>query len=269
MKRKSLIVIGLLATVATAQSPVTFKRDLKTASSDIYSLVTESKNSIEFGGSSQAINSNISMTMEFNTAASESETADVTIVTRDFKFESDSPMGQAPEMPKEMKSTGKIDVRNRITDVKAQNAPEGMAAMMINSTGGSSWMAMFVEFPDKAVNVADKWDMKIPPLPMMSDKETTVSATFKGEKDGAYWVSVEGSIPMNFDSSKMPGGGADAMGSMTMTGTMTMNNDVMIEKISGRTISVTSTMKFKANMDVQGMTIPMTGDVKSTMTRKK
>lgn len=267
MKRKSLIVVGLLATVAMAQSPVSFKRDLKTASNEVYEIVTDSKNSIEFGGTSQDINTKMTMTMDFQTAASEADKADVTIISRDFKMESDSPMGQAPEMPKEIKSTGKIDARNRISDLKVQNPPEGMAAMMMSTSGSSSWMAMFVEFPDKDVSVGDKWDVKIPPLPMMSDKETTVTATFKGEKDGAYWIQVEGNLPMNMDSSKMPGG--DQMGGMTMSGTMSMSNDVMVDKAGGRTISVTSNMKIKANMEVQGMTIPISGTTKSTMTRKK
>ena len=176
-------------------------------------------------------------------------------------------------MPKEMKMSGKIDERNRFTDLKIEGA-NAMMQMMGGSTTNSLGSS-FIEFPEKEVKIGDEWDIVMPANKMAGIQESKMKAKLIGEKDGNWEVKMAGPMSMKMDIGAMmkEQGGSDPTGGMmdgaVMTGKIDMDATAIVEKGTGRTKDITMKMKTKMNMDMAGMSIGITGEGATTMKLQK
>lgn len=199
--------------------------------------------------------------------------ADFGLKITDIKMDMEGPMADAADMtdqiPKEMKLEAKIDDRNRITDYKVDKAN---MSMMMMSGANSAMSNFFIEFPEKEVAIGDTWDVKMPKNPMMGNEEAILKAKLVGEKDvdgkKMYVLTLEGKINTKIDMGEMMKGEADPTGmlagmDMVVSGSMDMNSEALVDQASGKTISMTTKMKTKQQMEMKamGMTLDMSGDI--------
>ena len=280
MKRIRMPMIGavsLISLVAAAslQQGVILRRDLKAEQTDVYKVETKMKQSVEspMGAQDMDMTQSMTYTMKTGTAGADGK-APITLTVTDMKFDmGGAGGGMMPEMPKEMKMSGKIDERNRFTDLKVEGA-NAMMQMMGGSTTNSLGSS-FIEFPEKEVKIGDEWDIVMPANKMAGIQESKMKAKLIGEKDGNWEVKMAGPMSMKMDIGAMmkEQGGSDPTGGMmdgaVMTGKIDMDATAIVEKGTGRTKDITMKMKTKMNMDMAGMSIGITGDGATTMKLQK
>jgi len=179
------------------------------------------------------------------------------------------------ELPKEMKATGKIDARNRITDLKTPNM--GVRSMMMGA--GNPFGGMFVEFPEVPVKTGETWKVEMP-NPMSKEKKSELTATLVGEKEfdgaGAHIVSLKGTMNIDGDLGEMMKGTPEAEMTggmkMLMVGKVDITGEALVEKSTGRTLSMSMLLKSaqKVDMPDMGMKMNLVGSttVKMSLAKK-
>jgi hypothetical protein len=282
MNRRSLILAGIAIAsfAAAATQGVLLRRELKEGTTEVYTLKTEMKQTVDVGGMQQdlGINSSAKLTLKTGKIDPADGTAEVETIVSDMKTEADGAaamMANDTEMPKEVKATGKLDARNRLM-MKATKAT-GMMEMMMGASSPASSLS-FVEFPDKEINVGDTWTVTVSKSPAYGNKEQTLIAKLMGDRDrvgGKVWViSVSGTLNLDMDMTEMmkdmpnnPMAGQKT----TLKGTVELKGIALVDKTTGKTLEYTtdSISKNTVNLVDAGMTVESNGTVKTTLTLQK
>ncbi|RYG25925.1 hypothetical protein EON82_05340 [bacterium] len=281
MKRFSLALVALSAVaVATPQVSSLLRRTLKADSVDTYTIVDRTTQTVKSPMGDFPITVASTRTMVLTTKAVDTAagTAAVEATTTFDKLEGDGPAAEMMKTkPAPLTQKGKIDARGRITFERVAQ-PGGIGTLL---SGSESTLAAgsFVELPEKAVKVGDTWDIVIPKSPMVFDADQKLTAKLTGEKevDGVpVWVvSVRGVVKTAMDSSKIPGSKPiqSPLGPTTIrvTGQDDITGEGLVEKSTGRTISMVSKAQSKKAIEIveSGITLDTTGQIESTITLKK
>lgn len=256
---------------------ITLRRDLKTIGTDNYKMDMKVSQTIQLGSMGMGdmpIDITMAMKMAFrlNDQDPETKKSPVDITLSDIKMDMQGLPGGGgagggmPEMPKEIKSKAKIDERNRFTDI--QNLPipgQGgqMSQMMMMMSGSSNPVSGFlIEFPEKAIKVGDTWDVTMPKNPMMGSTDVVLKATLKGEKEfmgeKAYEIVLSGSFPLKVDMAEVMKNNPEMQGmmggmNMLLSGKIEMRSVFLIQKESGKTLSMESLVKSTQRLDLPDM----------------
>jgi hypothetical protein len=186
--------------------------------------------------------------------------APVDVTTKVEKFDVDGPMAEALNGQKDKllittTQSGKLDSRNRYTaDPNKKLDPR---AIMFGSAS-ASLVGPYIEFPEKAVNPGDTWDVTVPKGPTTSKEDQKYTATFVGEKDvdgkSVYVVSLAGKIKTTIDmgeimkANPVPELEAAGVTDMVITGTVDISGEANVDKVSGQTLSLN--LKLKSNQEI-------------------
>ena len=260
-----------LATFAIAQDTITLKRELKTGAKDVYKVVAETKTLIDVPSmGEQEMTMKSSMNYALTTGEVDGTSAKVALSISDIENKVEGPMADMmqgmPEMPKEFKFNGKLDSQNRLSDMKLDGKMD-MATMMMAST--TSTMNMFVEYPSGAVKIGDSWDVVIPKNPMLGNEDTKFKATLVGEKDGKWVLKMNGELKIKLDMGELMKGqdptGTGMEMQMVMTGTMKVDTDAIVDKVTGKTTEMTTALDSISVIDIVNMGIKTDQKAKGTI----
>jgi hypothetical protein len=180
----------------------------------------------------------------------------------------DSPLteGWTNKKPDPMVQQGTIDRLGHL-DLKAPDKPDKDMAI-IAGISGSLQASTFVELPQHPVKVGDSWDITVPKGDYTGDTDQKISAKLTGDKkvDGkdAWTVELSGSINLQFDSAKFASAGSSSNGILdkhhiTGTGVSVMKGSALVEKSTGKTLSLDANNELKASLQ-------MDADVKAQTT---
>lgn len=285
MNRKALILSGLaifsLAAAATQQG-ITLRRELKENGTEVYLMETDMKQTVSvptLGDQDMGLTSTAKMTLKTGKIDPATGEAQIDSTVSDIKTQGEGMMQamvdqQSGSVPKEVKSSGKIDARNRMKMVSQKTA--GAAQMFMSASNAAASM-VFVEFPEKPVNVGDTWTVSLPKSPVFGNKPADLTAKFVGEKDyqgaKAWAISVAGTVSLDADISEMMKGQANNPfegQKVMLKGTIDITGEALIDKGSGRTLIYTTTSKSKTTTDLPGMgSLDATGSTKTKMVYQK
>jgi hypothetical protein len=271
IKPSRAIVFGALSLAALAaatQQGALLRRELKADAKDVYKIETTLKQNMTTPGGDQdlEIKSALTYTLITKKVDTEKGIADVEAETTTDKVDlSGSLASMVPGVGEKVppfKVEGKLDARGRLTTKLPKMDPQ--TAMFAASTQTLT-AVLFVELPEKQVSVGDSWTIAIPKNVFFGDLENKLTAKLTGEKevDGVkVWiVAVTGQLKTDTSIGKvMEAVGAEAPGGMdgTIKGTADITAEGLVDKATGKTISLTSNMKSKNSLDL-GMAIDMTG----------
>lgn len=269
----SWMLVAATCLATAGQDAHVLRRELKEGATDVYQVDSKVDQTVQLsqlgmGDQKMVITSGMKMALSTGKVDPDKHTADLKMVSSDFKFDMEGLAGMAgaptPEMPKEVTVTGTIDHQNRISGMKAVGPGAGLMGASTSASSGT----MFVSFPEHAVKVGDTWDVVIPKNPAMGNAETVLKATLKGEAmdgDVPVWlISMQGTLILDMDMAEMmkddpQAQGALAMGNMKVSGKIDLQADAQTEKGSGRTRKMVVRMKGKQKMDMadMGLTLEM------------
>ena len=283
--KKLLVVTSLVAAsiAMAATDGITLRKTLKTGT-ESYHVQSKSKQTITVpGGGDQELEttSTTSYSVKIGALVADGGSAPVDIVSKVEKFDIGGPMADMMGANKDqfMKSTtssGTLDTKNRFTpDPKAKLDPMAV----LNGSTSNSLLGLFLEFPDKAVNVGDTWDVVIKKSPVTGKQDQKLTAKLEAEKqvDGkdVYVVSISGTIKTDIDFAELvkASGQADLgpIGQMEMQikGSIDFKGEANVDKTTGQTILMKIKLDTKQEMQVQGQSIPSTGTSTVTLTVDK
>lgn len=263
------------ATIVLAQDAITLRKELKAGGKDTYKIESNVRSITDIpqmGEQEMIVKSTMLYTL--TTAAPADGKADLGAQMSDIKLEMEGPLAQmmqgGPEVPKELKFKGKIDDRNRITDLKVDGKADMITMMM---AGSNNFMNFFIEFPEKAVKVGDTWPVVIPKNPMIGNEESTLTARLTGERDGKWVLKMSGDLKINGDLSDFMKGqdptGTGMEMKLKMTGGIKMSSEALVDKITGQTLEMTTEMDSDTVTDIENLGIKTSqkskGKVKMTL----
>lgn len=261
LRALSLILAGC-AVVALAQDGVKLRRAFTAGSEDTYAFTFDLNMNMETPAGDQPIKIKGSNTYVVKYKEVKDSACTVDLVTKDIKIEADGPMGSPDDstMPKEMTISGKLDDRNRLSDIKSAAAMPPMMQMMLSSLS-SSTTGYFIEFPEGPIKVGDSWDLV---APKMAEKlpDVKLKAKLNADKDKAWEVLVTGKAPFKMNSADLAKTGADTGGmEVNVDGTMDTTYTVLVDKATGKTISVDGKVLSDLKLEIasMSMTIPSKG----------
>lgn len=264
-----------------AQDAVSFRRELKEGSQDVYKLTSN----ISFvpgdgapmpggAGSEPVVTTDMEMMITFLYGKPVDGKAPLDITVKKGKIEIGGMFGSMMQgmmnsFPEQLKATASINDRNVISDFKILTQGQGMAMQM---TGLSEILRGMngVEFPANAVVPGTTWTVDVPKAPSNNNQGAKLTARLVGEKElggvPTWQVEVTGKVPLGFDSSMMPpDADASMMGEMSMTGDTTFTSVVLVEKTGGRVASVETSGTITMNVDAGGNVFPLKGQTKSAI----
>lgn len=274
MNKKAFIFAGIViaSIAAAAQQGVTLRRELKEDTSDVYKVQFDMKSTGNAAGTDFDLSINSSLKLTVKAGKKEATGAlNVDAIATDVQAKVDGSAAVYVEpmidsLPKEIKASGTLTDHNKLT---MKDAKSSMAAMM--SHVSPAQLFNFIEFPDKAVNVGDTWNILIEKNPFYGKKTQTLTAKLEGEKDldGAkVWVvSVTGKLNIDADLAALAGDEAPA-GAGTMKGTSDMTGEALVDKATGKTLLYTVTTKDDTTMEGQ-VTVETKATTKTVSTLQK
>ncbi len=263
---QSLLWLGTAGLIVTSFSPsgILLRRKLQEGQKDVYRVEMRAQQNATFEGGVAAgvpydlsidAGTSVKVSVIMGKLSDDKKVADLEMEFADFQGTLEV-MGQVQELPAEVmnmnqKITGRLDERNRLSVTGLPGLPPQLAGF-VSSFGMNSNLSsfLFVEFPEKEINIGDTWDVKIPATPFTGNKEVILKARLVGEREEAnkpvYEISIEGIIPVNLDlkqfASAFPMFQAQGMDlKMLMTGTIKMEVNALVEKESGRTLFLKNT----------------------------
>jgi hypothetical protein len=286
MNKKSYVfgiasILAIAAIGIASQDEIKLRRELKEGVADKYKLSIRSSQTMQLEG---GMAGGMEMPMDFGFGAvmatkvgakDEGGKADFELTFSEFEIDMGMMAGMmgdpAANMPKEQKVNAKLDELNRMSGfrIPSMGGPAGMLGGMMSSMG-----PLFVEFPEKAVTMGEKWTSTMPASPMTGNKEVKLESFIAGNNkvdDVECWIIVtKGKIPLAGNLSEMmratgqgnQGGMAGMMpDNMTMKGSVDVNTETFVEKSTGRTLKVEGTMKTATTIEIpdQGMTVVTSG----------
>ncbi len=260
-----------LMALAFAQDGILLRRELKNDATDQYTMSLSTKQVISSPAGDQDVTVDGTMKMAFKTTnvSEKHDSADLTITVSDMDLKlggmAQMAEGMMGTLPKSYTVKGKVDNRNQVTNVKL----DGLSMQQQMMAAGVQSMANLsgVAFPENPVKVGDTWDVPVPKNEAMGTEASVLKATLVGEKkqDGidTWEISLVGKLPVNMDLSKLTGGNDPTGGSIPdmkvlMKGTNTIKATLLVEKSSGRTISMDGNLDSDQNIDLPDMGMTMT-----------
>lgn len=270
-RRIAIIGIGALAVLASAsQDGVLLRRQLTAGSTEVYNVTMKSANTTPMGDMSI----DATMKMTYKMGEVKDGKADLDIITSDMTLKyggmAEMAAGMMGDVPKTVTMKGKIDERNRITDMKTVGMTMQMA-MMMNSQ--SSSMNQSVSFPENAVKIGDTWDVVVPANAMMGTAETKFTAKYDSNTmvDGkpAMVIKMTGTMPMKLDMAELAKKNPEMAGGqippgIVIEGKIDMKLDSVVDRASGKTL--TADILVKNINKVSGEGLPMEIDINGTTT---
>lgn len=261
MKPTRLLALLAISSVAFAAVPqdIQLKRELKEGATDSYLVTSKTKQVMDIpqmGEQEMSINTTVKVAYKFGKVADGK--ADLQVVMTDVKVTAEGMMAEmmdqvAGQLPKEVKSTGKIDSLGQVTELKAEST--GMAEMMVLGSQQMSNALMMITFPDKAIKIGDSWKMPVPDSKIAGIKGASLDAKLVGQKDlggtMCYEITTEGTVPMKLNLSDIAGDAGVPEG-MVMSGNIVMKGTSYVEVASGRLIEFSGTIKSTNSMDMAG-----------------
>ena len=277
---KSLPLALLLMLSARPQGETSLRRTLKEGSVDTYTVIDKVQQTVTVQGAQipQAISTTKTYVLRTKAVDAAAGSAAVEATTTFEKIEGDGGMVKAlGDKPAPTTQTGKIDVRGRLT---LDKGPGGESLQsLLGGTQATAAAGTLLELPEKPVKIGDKWDIVIPKGPLVFDKDQRIVATLVGEREVegvAVWVvSIRGVVRTAVDSSKVPGVKPldTPMGatSVKIQGEVDLTGEGLIEKATGRTVSMESKGPSKSTIELVeiGFTLASTGTLESSVKLKK
>lgn len=280
MITKTLILAALAASFVLApQQGTLLRHELKENTTETYKVATVIKQTMtipSMGDQDVDMKSSMNYAVKINKVDATTGLAQVDTIFSDMKTEADGMVGQMmqgeqDQAPKEIKTTGTLDARNRFTVTKK---PASSSAQMMLEQLNPTSSIVFIELPEKAVAVGDTWTFDLPKSPLFGKDQQKLTAKLTGERDGDWVVAITGTIKLDADLTEImknmpnnPLGGAQT----TLTGTAALKGEALIDKASGKMMSyvVDATSKTTVNLPEQGINIDTAGTVKTVMTLQK
>ncbi len=277
MNKKAFIFAGIIlaSLAAAAQQGVTLRRELKEDTTDVYKVQFSAKSNGNAAGQDfdLSIDANLKLTVKAGKKDGTDGPLNLDAVASDIQAKVDGSAAVYVEpmldsLPKEIKASGKLDARNKLT---MKDEKFSMAAMMSHASP-TQLLVNYIEFPEKAVNVGDTWSVLIENNPFYGKKTQTLTAKLVGEKDldGAkVWVvSVTGTLHIDADMSALGGDEAQQSGMGSMKGTSEMEGEALIDKTTGKVLVCTVTSKDDTTMEGQ-VEVETKGTLKTVTTLQK
>lgn len=270
-RRIAIIALGAMAVIASAnQDGILLRRQLTAGSTEIYNITMKSANTTPMGDMSI----DATMKMTYKMGEVKDGKADLEIITSDMNLKfggmAEMAAGMMGDVPKTITMKGKIDERNRITDMKMVGMTMQMAMMMGSQ---SSSMNQSVSFPENAVKVGDTWEVTVPANVMMGTAETKLIAKYDSNTmvDGkpAMVIKLSGTMPMKLDMAELAKKNPEMAGGqippgIVIEGKIDLKLDSVVDRTSGKTL--TADILVKNQNKVSGESLPMEIDVMGTTT---
>lgn len=261
LRALSLLVAGF-AVVAMAQDGIKLRRVFTAGSEDTYLSQFSSTNSMETPQGPMDIKLKGSSSFIVKVNSVKDSLAEIDLITKDMKMDSDGgpDIGAAGDnIPKEIKVQAKLDDRNRLSEVKSGPGLNPMVQMMLSSLATTS-SGYFIEFPEGSIKVGDTWEVAIPKMSEKSAVSGKMTAKLVSDKGETYEVEVSGDVPMKMDMADLVtdpnAGGAPEM---VMTGTMKTSYKAIIQKSTGKALSIEGKVSSDLKLDIPSMNITMPG----------
>ncbi len=280
MKSLALPFLALLAFQAAApQAGTVIRRSLKADATDTYTIVDRSEQTVKspLGDMPVTVSSTRTFVLKTKTVDDKLGQAAIESTTTVEKLEADGAASDlAKAKPAPVTQTGKIDVRGRITYEKK---PGDAVSGLLNGASSTLAAGTFVEFPEKPLKIGDSWDMVVPKDPMVYGEDQKLTAKLTGEKelDGmpVWIVSIRGVVKSFVDSAKIPGAKPldTPVGPMSVriSGQDTLSGEGLVEKSTGRTVSMSMKSLSKKTIELveAGISMESTGTLDSKISLKK
>ena len=271
--RKYFVVASLVAAslAFAGKDGVTLRKTLAVGT-ESYHLQAVGKTTMTIPGSGDqemGMTTLTSLKYKIGAADATSGLAPTELTSKVEKFDVDGPMAEIMEGQKEKilvstTSTGTLDKQNRfIADPTKKADPRAL----VNGSAAFSFVSPYFEFPDKALNPGDTWEFSIPKNPFLGKEDQKLTATFNGEKDGGYSISISGKLKMDVNlgdllkDNPMPELQAIGVINMTIKSSSEISGDVVVDKITGQTQLMTIKVKSKQTAEItdQNISIPSEG----------
>jgi hypothetical protein len=284
MQTRKLLIAGALvaATIAmAAQDGITLRKTL-VQGTESYHMESTSKLTLtvpSLGEQELGSKSVTSFVYKIGTVDAAAGQAPVEITTKIEKIDFDGDLaaslaGQKEQLLVATTITGKLDSRsNFIGDPKQKIDPR----TVILGSSSASIVGPLVQFPDKAVNAGDAWDVTIPKGPGLNPDDQKITAKFVEEKtiDGksVCVISLTGALKSNINVGELlkanPVPELEQIGAtdMTIKGTIDISGEATVDKVTGQTLTMDLNLKTKQEMAVAALgdaKVPVVG----TMTVK-
>ncbi len=205
-------------------------------------------------------------------------------------YEKTGPMAQmvpGPKVGDRRTQQGTLDSFNNLTIAK-----EAKTNLLAYGLEDASTIGLIITFPDRDLKVGDSWDVVLPPNPAVKVSESQYRATLQSERtiDGVdvVLVSLIGKAKSTVDMAKAFANGGEATAALPplekalMMVEVDLKADLVIEKATGKTRSVTATIASKEVTELQlkgdptspatkgqDISIPSTSTAKFTVTLVK
>lgn len=160
-------------------------------------------------------------------------------------------------------TTGKVDDRNRTTDVKMEGGANNTMMQMMTGGFDPGRLVMFLQLPEEALADGATFDVIVPKGPSLFPEDQKLKATFVGTQkvgDKSMWVvKMSGSLKTQPDMKAMAGaggnGGGGRMGDveMKMTGTTDVDSTLWFDPATGGLFKTEGKMKGKSNVEIVNM----------------
>jgi len=276
--RKLFVVASLVAaSIAMAATDGINLRKTLQKGTESYHVHSQSQQTITIpGGGDQEMGTTTMTSYSYDIGAVDAAAgqAPVDLTAKIEKFDMDGPMAEAMAGQKDkllvtVKVSGKLDSRNRFTTDPTKKI-DPRAVMM--GTANSSLIGPFIEFPEKAINIGDSWDVTIAkgPTTFTEDQKITAKLVAETTVDGkaAYTVEITGKFKTYVNVGELmkanPVPEMEALGAMdmVMTGSIEVTGEATIDKETGKTLTMTIKLKTKQETSIAALgdqKIPSTG----------
>lgn len=272
--RYGLVILSLVVAGSALADGFRLKRVLVEGETTKYKVELGGKQNISspmFGD--QEIGSNTVTILQIKTLAANAEAKSfdieaTTTVESSTKSGAMAAMVPSPKAGDQIVQKATLNVQNKLILAKNTKVSNQIQGLEVVSAAG-----LMIDFPDRDLKVGDSWEVSIPASPYtVESKDAKYTATVQSEKtlDGkdVVIISLVGSAKTTIDVGKMMAESADvnspipAGTKVITTSDAELHSDIVVEKATGRTISVTATVKSKETTDVdmngQPLSIPST-----------
>ena len=267
----------LLLSLALVQEPNTLlRRTLRADSTDVYKIEDRIEQTVVSGMGTMpmTIVSNRTSTVKTMGVDKAAGVAQIETTTVVDKLTADGAAAAlAVQKPAPSVQKGKIDVRGRIT-FDAIPSTEVLSGLM-SGTQGAIAAGNFVEFPEKAVKIGERWEVIVPKDPLLYDRDQKLTETLTGEKESngvpVWTVSVSGTLLTAIDGSKLSAGKTGTPLAAQIEGQDEISGEGLVEKSTGRTIlmKLHGTSKRTIKLLDVGLTLQSSGKVDTKIELQK
>ena len=267
----------LLLTIVLPQEPATLlRRSFHPGDVEVYKMEDRVEQTVTsaMGKMPMTLTSNRTYTLRTTAVDDASGVAQFEATTVVDKITADGAAAPlASQKPSPTIQKGKVDVRGRTTLVAVPK--EEMLSGLMSGTQGAISAGYFVEFPEKAVKIGDRWEIVVPKSPLLFDRDQRLTETLTGEKviDGVpvWTVSLTGTLKTLIDGSSLPVGKSESPLAVSVEGQDDLLGEGLIEKSTGRTLRMTIQGVSKRTIKLldSGLTLQVEGKVDSKIELEK